>query len=284
MGSQKYYWLKLKKDFFKRHDIKIVEDMPNGKDYILFYLKMLVESIDHDGQLRFSDTIPYNENMLASITNTNIDIVRAAMKIFQELKMIEILDDATIYMVETEKMMGCETEWARKKRDYRNQIKDGNVLKLSDSCPPNVRQEIDIEKDKEIDKEIDIEIDKEIDIEKDINITVSNDTVCQTDVRRIVDEWNALQSFGIKPISKLSYDSKRYKNLIARVKQYGMGDVLKAIDRIKISDFCQGKNKHGWVITFDWFVLPSNFPKVLDGNYDNRNSIENQKYSDFLNS
>ena len=34
--TKRYYWLKLKKDFFKRHDIKIIEEMDNGKDYILF--------------------------------------------------------------------------------------------------------------------------------------------------------------------------------------------------------------------------------------------------------
>ena len=77
--SKKYYWLKLKKDFFKRHDIQIIESMPNGKDYVLFYLKLLCESIDHDGNLRFSETIPYSEQMLATITNTNIDIVRNAI-------------------------------------------------------------------------------------------------------------------------------------------------------------------------------------------------------------
>ena len=86
LADKKYYWLKLKKRFFKRHDIKIVEDMDNGKDYILFYLKLLCESVDHEGSLRFSDSIPYNEKMLASITSTNIDIVRSAMKVFCELK------------------------------------------------------------------------------------------------------------------------------------------------------------------------------------------------------
>ena len=60
MGRGKFYWLKLDKDFFKRHDIKIIESMPNGKDYILFYLKLLCESLDHDGSLRFNDQIPYN--------------------------------------------------------------------------------------------------------------------------------------------------------------------------------------------------------------------------------
>ena len=106
----KYFWLKLKKDFFKRHDIRIIESMPNGKDYILFYLKLLVESVDHDGNLRFSDTIPYNDEMLAVITNTNIDIVKSALEVFINLKMIEILDDQTIYMNEVTRMIGSAAD------------------------------------------------------------------------------------------------------------------------------------------------------------------------------
>lgn len=146
---EKYYWLKLKKDFFKRHDIKIIESMPNGKDYILFYLKLLCESVDHEGNLRFSDQIPYNEEMLSVITNTNIDIVRSAIKIFTELNMMELMDDGTYFMSEVTKMMGSETSWAIKKREYRKgQIKD-NVLPLSDKS---------IEIEKEIEKDIKKEI------------------------------------------------------------------------------------------------------------------------------
>lgn len=114
--SKKFYWLKLKRDFFKRHDIRIIEEMPNGKDYVLFYLKLLLESIDHEGSLRFSDTIPYNEQMLSVVTNTNVDIVRSAMKLFTELNLMEILDDQTIYMGEVQSMIGSETKWAEYKR------------------------------------------------------------------------------------------------------------------------------------------------------------------------
>ena len=107
MAEKKYYWLKLKRDFFKRHDIRIIEEMPNGKEYLLFYLKLLVESIDHEGELRFSDTIPYNEQMLSVITNTNVDIVRSALKLFADgLHLIEIKDDKTIYMEEVQRMIG----------------------------------------------------------------------------------------------------------------------------------------------------------------------------------
>lgn len=118
MGSR-YYWLKLKRDFFKRHDIRIVEDMPNGKEYILFYLKLLCESVDHEGNLRFSDEIPYNEQMLATITQTNVDTVRSACKLFTELKMMDVLNDGTIYMREVNGMIGSASDNDNAKRQAR---------------------------------------------------------------------------------------------------------------------------------------------------------------------
>ena len=153
--SKKYYWLKLKRDFFKRHDIRIIEEMENGKDYILFYLKMLLESIDHEGELRFSETIPYNEKMLSVITNTNIDIVRCALKVFADLKMIEIFDDSTIYMAEVKKLTGSETEFAKKKREYRQKLlelkqNEDNVETKKDNVRQEIETELEIEKDKEI--------------------------------------------------------------------------------------------------------------------------------------
>lgn len=154
MAEKKYYWLKLKRDFFKRHDIRIIEAMPNGKDYILFYLKLLLESIDHEGALRFSDAIPYNEQMLSVITNTNVDIVKSAMEIFLGLNMIEVFDDRTIYMNEVDKLIGSETKWAEKKRIQR--AKEDNVPLLSSKRP--------IELEKEKNKELYIESDVDVDM------------------------------------------------------------------------------------------------------------------------
>lgn len=160
--DKKYFWLRLKRDFFKRHDIQIIEAMPNGKDYILFYLKLLCESVDHEGNLRFSDEIPYNETMLSTITNTNVDIVRSAIKIFTELGMMELLDDGTYFMSEVQKMMGSETYWAEKKRIYRSkerQLEDiertmSNEVGQFPTCPSKSKNksksiDIDIEKEKE---------------------------------------------------------------------------------------------------------------------------------------
>ncbi len=152
--NKKYFWLKLKRDFFKRHDIRIIEEMPNGKDYILFYLKLLLESVDHEGALRFSDTIPYNEQMLSVITNTNIDIVRSAMRVFMELNMVELFDDQTIYMVEVQKLVGSETATAarmRKSRENKKLLECNNVTK----CYTEIEKEKETETELETKKESD---------------------------------------------------------------------------------------------------------------------------------
>lgn len=150
--KEKYYWLKLKEDFFKRHDIKIIKSMPNGKDYVIFYLQLLCESLSHSGNLRFNEFIPYDENMLATVTDTDIDVVRSAMKILKQLGMVEILDDKTIYMTELDNMIGSTTFGAERKQEQRAR-KSNNLLQGGqkvDKCPPEIDIEIEIEKDIDI--------------------------------------------------------------------------------------------------------------------------------------
>ena len=157
MAEKRFYWLKLKRDFFKRHDIQIIESLQNGKDYVLFYLKLLVESIDHEGELRFSDTIPYNAEMLATITNTNIDIVRSAMKVFSEFGMVDVLEDKTIYMTEVQKMIGSavDNDNANRQRRFREAKKEQALLECYDSVTKNNES-----KSKSIEKEIEKECNK----------------------------------------------------------------------------------------------------------------------------
>ena len=53
----------------------------------------------------------------------------------------------------------------------------------------------------------------------------------------------------------------------ARIAEHGLDVFLEAIKSINESPFLLGRNEKGWVITFDWFIKPSNFTKVLEGNY-----------------
>ena len=107
---------------------------------------------------------------------------------------------------------------------------------------------------------------------KTTNEKQDNDSIKDTirptlNVEHIISEWNSLEKLGIKPVMKLGDGTKRKQSLMARLKSYTEDDFMKAIDNIRHSKFLQGGSRKGWVITFDWFVLPNNFPKVLEGNY-----------------
>ncbi len=145
---KKYYWLKLHHDFFNRDEIRIIESQQNGKDYIIFYLKLMLKSINNDGKLMFKDTIPYTPEMLASITNTSIDTVRVAIDAFSKLGLITLLDDGALFMQEVNKLVGSETADAERKRVERANKKIVPQLAESDSkqtksghCPENVTLE-----------------------------------------------------------------------------------------------------------------------------------------------
>lgn len=165
--EKKKYWLKLDKNFLKSPQMKVIKSMPNGKDYIIFYLSLMLESVETVGHLRFTALVPYNAEMLSAITDTNVDIVRNAIQIFCELGLMQIFDDGTIFLPEVPSITGKESESAERVRKYRERIKkqdevlalqcNGDVTKSND----NKEKEKDKEKDKEEDKER-IEIIKEI--------------------------------------------------------------------------------------------------------------------------
>lgn len=103
-----------------------------------------------------------------------------------------------------------------------------------------------------------------------VDINISKDILCSTYVQRIIDKWNSLNLTS--KLTKITSGTIRYKMLKARVKQYGEDEVLKAIDEINNSKFLKGQTKD-FEITFDWFIKPNNFIKVLEGNYKD-NGIE----------
>ena len=134
--KKKYYWLKLKDDFFDKDEVKIIEGQPNGKDYIIFYMKLLLKSVKTEGELFFKETIPYSPQMLSTITNTNIDTVRVAVDLFISLGLMERWDNGTLFMFETQNMIGSESKWANIKEQ-----REKNIKKLDNvqRCPKKVQ-------------------------------------------------------------------------------------------------------------------------------------------------
>ena len=73
---------------------------------------------------------------------------------------------------------------------------------------------------------------------------------------------------------QLKIDDKRKKAIKNLFKEYSVGELLQAIDKIHISKFMQGDNKNKWQVTFDWLIKKANLLKVLEGNYDDKTNTE----------
>ena len=155
--NKKYYYLKLKENFFDSPEIKVLEAMQNGYKYSNLLLKLYLKSLRFEGMVRLNEYIPYSIDMISAITGIDSDSVRVAFDIFKKLKLIEILDDGTIFMLEIQNFIGQSSTEADRIRNYRKKIDDTkkvvqgkctNVQQLNDKSTP------EIEKEKEIEKEL----------------------------------------------------------------------------------------------------------------------------------
>ncbi|HEP1666941.1 TPA: phage replisome organizer N-terminal domain-containing protein [Streptococcus pyogenes] len=154
--NKKYYYLKLKENFFESDEAIILESMPDGYIYSNILLKLYLRSLKNDGLLMFNNLIPYNAQMLATITRHQVGTVEKAIQIFGDLQLIEILDNGAIYMTNIQNFVGKSSTEADRIRKLR--AKNNSGVQMLNKCTP------EIEKDKKIDINIDIksEVEEEI--------------------------------------------------------------------------------------------------------------------------
>lgn len=130
----KYYYLKIKENFFDSEDMKLLESMDNGYLYSNILMKMYLLSLKNGGKLMYKDKIPYNSKMLSTILNHNVDVLDNAIKVFKELNLIEILDSGAIFMLDIQNYIGKSSDEADRKREYRNRIEETKKIE-TDKCP-----------------------------------------------------------------------------------------------------------------------------------------------------
>ena len=152
--NRKYYYLKLKENYFDDDSIVLLESMQDGVLYSNILLKLYLKSLKHGGRLQLDEDIPYTAQMIATITRQQIGTVERALQIFLKLGLVEVLDSGTFYMSNIELLIGQSSTEAERKRAARLQNKAlsaprTKVGHLSDIRPP----EIEIELEKEIEKE-----------------------------------------------------------------------------------------------------------------------------------
>ena len=155
--NRKYYYLKLKENYFDDDSIVLLESMQDGVLYSNILLKLYLKSLKHGGRLQLDEGIPYTAQMIATITRQQIGTVERALQIFLKLGLVEVLDSGTFYMSNIELLIGQSSTEAERKRAARLQNKALSALRtsgghLSDIRPPEIELEKEIEIKREIEK------------------------------------------------------------------------------------------------------------------------------------
>ena len=100
--NKKYYYMRLNESYFDSDEQVLLESMPDGYMYSNILLKLYLKSLKRDGLLMLNDRIPYNPQMIAQITRHQVGTVEKALRIFQELGIVEIMDSGAIYMLDVQ--------------------------------------------------------------------------------------------------------------------------------------------------------------------------------------
>ena len=155
--NRKYYYLKLKENFYNSETMVILESMQDGLLYSNLLLKMYLMSLKSGGILMLNDHLPHTPQTIATFTRHQVGTVERALKVFLEFGLVEILTDGAYYMTDIQLLIGQSSTEAERKRAARLQNKALSAPRtngghLSDIRPPEI--EIELEKEIEIKREI----------------------------------------------------------------------------------------------------------------------------------
>ena len=221
--NRKYYYLKLKENYFDEDVIVLLENQPDGFLYSNILLKLYLKSLKNGGKLQLDENKPYTAQMIATITHQQVGTVERALRLFMELGLVEVLNDGAFYMSNIELLIGHSSTEGERKRRARMELQKIPQA-IADICPPEI----------EIKKEIDIESEKERELYtgqatpavygryKNIYLT---DTELSELQAELPDTWD----FYINRLSEyMASKGKTYDNHAATIRRWAASDTEKA--------------------------------------------------------
>lgn len=248
MAEKRYYWLKLKEDFFSNLHIKKLRKLAGGDTYTIIYLKMQLLSLKSNGVLTYEYIEDDFASELALLLDEDEENVRVVLLFLERNSLIERTYDASIILCETVENTGSEGGSAKRMRELRAK----QNLEIPSQCDKKVTLE------KEIEKEI-----------RDKNICsyskVFKEPLPETpesDLKTITDAWNSVPCTvsitGINPMTK------RYDETKIVIGMFGLDGVLEAIRKIAESEYLSSRGG----VVYDRFMNRNSIQNVLEGSYD----------------
>ena len=246
MAAKRYYWLKLGNTYFSQLEQKKMRKQKDGMNMQVIYLRMMLLSIDKDGYIYYQGVYDSIEEELAEEFSEDIELVRRTVEYLQDNNMLEV-NDSDYFLPQAVEYTGSEcysAERMRRLRERRTSQSDNDVTTS----------------DEETEKEL--EIDREIESEERRKTN-------KIDYQQIADMYNNT-CVSFPRLSKLS--ESRKKAIKARLQTYSVEDFQRMFEMAEGNSFLKGANNRNWSATFDWMVKDANMAKILDGNYQDRQS------------
>jgi predicted phage replisome organizer len=211
-------WIKIVTNIFDDEKVRYIESLPNGDESIVIWFRILclAGKSNSGGLLMMTDRIAYTDEMLASIFQRDIKSVQLALNIFENLEMIERIDNK-IYLTNWEKHQNIESlekirlDTKNRVAKHRERQKAVGINECNVTVTQNVTQSNAIELEEEL------EIEREKDKKKTKNVYGEFNNVKLSD-----DEYSKLEEKGlISTIEDLSYYIKskgdKYKSHYATI-------------------------------------------------------------------
>lgn len=165
MSSKRYYWIKLKTNFFNQDEIDFLLSQKNGCEYVVLYQMLCLNTANTNGKLenRIGEMIvPYDVDKIVRDTKYfDYDTVVVALELYKKLGLIYLNENGCLMIANYDEMVGSETSSAKRVREWRAKQETQKALQCNKNVIDDVTQE---NRDKSLDiRDIDIK-DKEKDI------------------------------------------------------------------------------------------------------------------------
>ena len=230
--NKKYYWLRLKEDFFNEKQVKYLRSLPDGDKLVIVYLKMQLKSLKTEGFIKYDRILPSCSEELAIVLDEDVNIVKLAVNALIQAKAVEELDDGSLYIIAMQDLIGKEGESAERVRKFRQKQK--TLLLQCNSKVTKCNTEIEIEKEIKIDYNSIIEI---------YNFNCPN----LPQVKKITDKRKRIIKTFLKEFTEEQFT-----------------EICKIANN---NNFLTGKNDRGWKADFDFLMRVDKATSILEGKY-----------------
>lgn len=267
MAGTRYYWLKLKDDFFGSKRIKKLRKMAGGDTYLIIYLKLQLLAMKSEGILTWTGLEQNIADELALDLDEDPDNVKITLSYLLSCGLAESSDDVNFFFPYSVENTGSESSSAQRMRNARAAQKNISSAQPRTLCAQSDGEtETDIKKNTEIN--IKLEGKKEID-----SFSPQAEVVSVNCPYAKIKELYHKICISYPKIKTI--DGNRKTAVGARWRTYKSLEVFEELFTIaENTPFLKGANERNWSADFDWMMKPTNFSKILEHKYDDRSPGE----------